>query len=65
MYNMKYHLKSVISGSHCDVDENCAILGYYAANSGNFLPEFRDNLSAPRVNWFSRNVGTKLPLLVA
>ena len=27
--------------------ENCALLGYYAASSGNFLPTFRDNLSVP------------------
>jgi len=27
--------------------KNCALLGYYAANSGNFIPTFRDNLSAP------------------
>ena len=26
-------------------DENCALLGYYAADSDNFLPTFRDNLS--------------------
>ena len=26
---------------------NCALLGYYAASSGNFLPTFRDNLSVP------------------
>jgi hypothetical protein len=25
--------------------ENCALLGRYAASSGNFLPTFRDNLS--------------------
>jgi len=25
--------------------ENCALQGYYAASSGNFLPTFRDNLS--------------------
>ena len=25
--------------------ENCALLGYYAARSGNFLPTFRDNIS--------------------
>ena len=25
--------------------ENCALLGCYAAGSGNFLPTFRDNLS--------------------
>jgi len=27
--------------------EECALLGYYAASSGNFLPTFRDNLWAP------------------
>jgi hypothetical protein len=27
--------------------ENGALLGYYAASSGNSLPMFRDNLSAP------------------
>ena len=25
-------------------DENCALLGYYAASSSNSLPTFRDNL---------------------
>jgi hypothetical protein len=29
------------------VDGNCALLGYYAARFGNFLPTFRDNLSGP------------------
>jgi len=28
----------VILGSHCEVDEKCALLDYYAASSGNFLP---------------------------
>ena len=37
----------VISGFRSDVDENCALLGYYAASSGNSLPTFRDNLSIP------------------
>jgi len=27
--------------------ENCAFLGYYAASSGNFLPKFQGNVSAP------------------
>ena len=38
---------SVISSFHCNVNENCALLGYYAASSGNFLPTFRDNLLVP------------------
>jgi hypothetical protein len=27
------------------LDENCAVLDYYPASSGNFLPTFRDNPS--------------------
>jgi len=27
--------------------ENCALLGCYAASSGNFVPAFRDNSSVP------------------
>ena len=30
-----------------EVDESCALMGYYAASSGNSLPTFRDNLSVP------------------
>jgi hypothetical protein len=37
----------VISGFCCEVAENCTLLGYYAASSGNFLPAFWDNLSLP------------------
>ena len=37
----------LISRFRREVDENCAPLGYYAAYSGNSLPTFRDNLSAP------------------
>jgi len=36
-----------ISSFRCDVDEICALLGYYEALSGNYLPTFRDNLSVP------------------
>jgi len=38
----------VISGYRRLVDENCALLGYYAASGGNSLQMFRYNLSAPR-----------------
>ena len=33
----------------CDIEknENCALVGNYAAKSGNFLPTFRGNLSIP------------------
>jgi hypothetical protein len=37
----------VISGFRRDVDEICALLGCYAASSGNPLPMFRDNISVP------------------
>ena len=37
----------VASGFRREVDGNCALLSYYAARSGNFLPTFRDNLSVP------------------
>ena len=37
----------VTSGIRSEVDENCAVLGYYAASSGNSLPTFRDNQSVP------------------
>ena len=35
----------MISAFRGEVDENCALLGYYTASSGNFLPTFRDNES--------------------
>jgi len=31
----------VILGFRREEDENCALLGYYAASSGGFLPTFR------------------------
>jgi hypothetical protein len=57
--------------------EICAVLGYYAASSGNPFPTFWDNLSVPysrvkkdldfltledETDRLSRNVGTGLPL---
>jgi len=35
----------VISGLGREVNDKCALLGCYAASSGNSLPTFRDNLS--------------------
>jgi hypothetical protein len=37
----------MISGFRRDVDEICALLGCYAAPSGNLLATFRDNESVP------------------
>ena len=37
----------MISSFCREVAENCALLGYYAASSGNLLPTFRDELSSP------------------
>jgi hypothetical protein len=36
-------MTDVISGFRWEEDENCALLGHFAASSGNFLPIFRDN----------------------
>jgi hypothetical protein len=36
---------AVISGFRRDIDNICAILGYYRASCGNPSPTFRDNLS--------------------
>jgi hypothetical protein len=55
--NMFYHMSTLLpknksrskqlltSGFRRDVDEICALLGYYAASCGNCLPIFRDNVS--------------------
>ena len=37
----------VTSGFRLQLYEICALLGYYAAYSGNYLPTFRDNQSIP------------------
>ena len=37
----------MISGFCCKVDENCSLLGYYGASSGNSIPMFWDNLFVP------------------
>jgi len=37
----------VISGFRREGHESCALLGCYAANSGNSLPTFRDNIIGP------------------
>jgi hypothetical protein len=42
-----YKVPSRISGFRREVDENCAVLGYYAASSGDLVPTLRDNPSVP------------------
>jgi hypothetical protein len=37
----------MISGFCREVYQNCGLLGYYAASSGNFLSTVRENLSVP------------------
>jgi hypothetical protein len=37
----------LISGFRRHVDEICALLGYYSASSGSYVPSFRDHLSVP------------------
>jgi len=68
----------MISGFRLEVAGNCALLGYYAESSGNFLLTFRDNLPVPSSGFKNpflnpedgtdrlfRNVGKRLPLLAA
>jgi hypothetical protein len=57
--------KNVISGFRRDVDEICAILGYYAAQSGSSVPTFRDSVSVPpsRVMKSKKKAGFLLGLL--
>jgi hypothetical protein len=66
-----YFCLQVISGFPREVDENCALLGHYAASSGNSLPTFRNNLSVTSSGFLrledgtdilSRIIGKKLPL---
>jgi len=35
------------NSTNISVNVQCALLGHYAANSGNSLPKFRDNISVP------------------
>jgi hypothetical protein len=39
--------KTAILGFRREVAENCTVLGYYAASSGNSSPTFWDNLLIP------------------
>jgi hypothetical protein len=45
----------VIEGFRREVNENCALMGYYTASSGNLLPTFRDNLSIRNYHCTLRN----------
>jgi hypothetical protein len=64
----------VVSGFRREVDNNCTLLGHYAASGGNTLPTFRDELSVSSLGFLtledgtgrlSRNVGRVLPVLAA
>jgi hypothetical protein len=61
--NFLISLAAVISGFRRDFDHICALLGCYAASSGNPLPTFRDFLILEYgTNTLSRNVSKGLPL---
>ena len=47
LFSLGKYLICLISGFRREVAENCVLMGYYAASSGNFLPTFRDNISVP------------------
>jgi len=55
----------MISGLRGEVGEKCAVLGYYAASSGNFLRTFGFLNPEDGTDRLSRNVGKILPLLAA
>ena len=69
----KYLIFCVDSGFRREVDENSAILSYYAARSGNFVPSFLEYPSVPSLfltpedgtDGFSGNLNRKLPLFSA
>jgi hypothetical protein len=55
----------VISGLRREIGGKCAVLGYYAASSGNFLRKFRFLNPEDGTDRLSRNVSKILPLLAA
>jgi hypothetical protein len=46
-YSNYFAFSCVICGFRRDIDEICALLGYYTALSGSSVPTFRDKLSVP------------------
>jgi len=57
--NTQKYRSTLSSTLALDWSENCALLGYYAACSGNSLPTFRDSISVPpsRVEYPKRKPG--------
>jgi hypothetical protein len=49
----------VITGFRHDVEEVCAPLGHYAADSGNSVLTFRSHLQGPRSSGLNVEVGTE------
>jgi len=47
LMHIAYQISRLVSCFRLEVDENCALLSYYAESSGNSLSTFRDNLSVP------------------
>ena len=63
---------TVISDFRLEADENCSLLGHYAASSDNRMSTLRNYLSIPSSGFknpdfgndiLSRNFGAKLPLV--
>ena len=52
----------LILGFDCKVDEKCSLLGYYAANTCNFLPAFRDKILVPFLGVVSSNLLDSRPV---
>jgi hypothetical protein len=45
-----------------DVNKICALLGYYAAYSGNYIPTFRDKLSLPSSRFLENGISGSLKM---
>jgi hypothetical protein len=73
-----FYIACMISGFSCDVQDNCILLGCFAASSGNSLPAFQDNLcvQSSRVPFgfltlkdgtdrLSQSIGKELPQFTA
>jgi hypothetical protein len=59
MFYMGVELRLSLWGKHQSEDKNWNLTDFYAANIGNFLPAFRDNLSVPSSSVKSPGVTTQ------
>jgi len=61
----KQKFTSMISDLQHDINEICALLGFYTVYAGSSVPTFRDLTHEERYDRLSHYVGTKLPFCAA